>query len=78
MSAPAMKPLGLADFTTTPAGRRAAISVSLSANSRTTGPDSTLVVPDWLSQVSQAIPSASNSSVQLLPLMRLAGRISGS
>src|SRR5271168_1601993 len=66
ISAPAMKPLALAESTTTPTGLIAAISVSLPASSLRTEADSTLVEVPGMSQVSHAMRSASTSSVQQL------------
>src|SRR5215469_3815051 len=64
MSAPAMKPLFLAESTTMPRGRSIEISSSRESSSRRTWLESTLVEVPGLSAVSQRMPSASREICQ--------------
>src|SRR5688572_9558921 len=64
MSAPAMKPLGLAVRTTTARGGSAASVCNKATSSTSTWRDSTFVPVPGLSSVSQAMSSASRSIFQ--------------
>src|SRR6266404_6714675 len=64
ISAPATKPLFLAEITTTPRGRSFSSAASRPSSSLSTLPESTLAELPGLSMVSQAIASESRSSFQ--------------
>ena len=64
ISAPATKPLFLAEITTTPRGRSFSSVASRPSSSLSTPPESTLAELPGLSIVSQAILSESRSSFQ--------------
>src|SRR5215472_17474114 len=71
MSAPATKPLFLADSTTSARGSCCSSAASRPSISSSTAPESTLAEVPGLSSLSQATPSASRSRVQLLALSLL-------
>src|SRR5271156_7029352 len=73
MSAPAMKPLRFAEHNTRPAGFCASTWVSAAARSLMTAADSTLVALPGISQVSQAMRSASTSRFQALVMVSRRG-----
>src|SRR6202023_1973091 len=64
ISAPATKPLFLAEMTTTPRGRVRSSVASTPSSSVSTSADSTFAEVPGLSRVSQAMPSASLSTFQ--------------
>src|SRR5690606_10580063 len=64
MSAPAMKPLFLAEQNTMARGGLSSSSLSRTDSSRSTSPDNTFVEAPALSKVMKATPSASVSSFQ--------------
>src|SRR5208282_6368976 len=77
MSAPAMKPLFLAEITTSARGGCFSSPASSPSSSTRTLPESTLAEVPGLSSVSQATPSASFSRLQLRAVSLLMLELSG-
>src|ERR1700761_4898749 len=77
MSAPATKPLFLADMTTTPRGALCASGRSRASSSVSTSLERTLAEVPGLSSVSQTMPSASVEDVQFGLVLMVGSRDGG-